>query len=57
MIFLDLLLNPSFIYDFILISGHKKPRLISTKSRIYKALALILITKRLFNSHTYNKTS
>ncbi len=56
MILLYLFLNPSFIYYFILIVGHKKPRLFPTKSRIYKALALVLITERLVNSHTYNKT-
>lgn len=57
MIFLYLLLNPSFIYSFILTIGHKNPRLLPTKSRIYKALSLVLITERLVNSHIYNKTS
>jgi hypothetical protein len=56
MIFLSLLLSPSLIYSFMVIIGQRKTRLIRTKSRIHKALSLILITERLVNSHTYNKT-
>lgn len=57
MIILYLLLNPSFIYYFISIVGHKKSRLIPIESRMYKGFSLVLITEISVNSYTYNKTS
>jgi hypothetical protein len=52
----DLLLNLGFIYLFALMIEHRKPRLIQTESRSYKALLIMLRTERSVNSHTYNKT-